>query len=175
MRHNDHDLDLSISAANRYKRGQANNREESNRHSRCKGEKVVKTQDTNQDAIDGDILDAAIAVLVRRNIARYVEHELRGHSRKISGSRECVNVASIAGTDIVTFEQVMSSKLSVLNIQYSTVSSYANTVDRTTIWYKLTAREKKSDQEYKTILGAIYHQINTTTNLNPEDVSIFGD
>lgn len=134
---------------------------------------MAQEQKQNQDQVDGDILDLAVSVLERRGIGLMAAHELRGHSRIISGSREFTSMVQFKGHDATDFIKCVNHELSPHGMFSSVRSSY-EIGDHTMIFLITTCCDKLTDVQYRGILRAAYKNINLLTSLNPEELNLCG-
>lgn len=134
---------------------------------------MAQEEKCNQDQVDGDILDLAVSVLERRGVGLMAAHELRGHSRRISGSREFTSFVQIAGHDVTEFIKHVNSELQAVGMHSTVVNSYAIAA-HSMIYQKVTCCDKMQEQIYRAILGSVYKTINLLTNFNPEALSLMG-
>lgn len=135
---------------------------------------MAQEQKQNQDQIDGDILDLAVSVLERRGIGLMAAHELRGHSRIISGSREFTCMVQIKGHDAEAFIKHVNLELHSVGMFSSIINSYA-IGEHSMIFQKVTCCDKLSVDVYRSILGSVYKTINLLTNFNPEELTLSGN
>lgn len=135
---------------------------------------MAQEQKQDQDQIDGDILDLAVSVLERRGIGLMAAHELRGHSRIISGSREFTCMVQIKGHDVPEFIKLVNQELRDVGMFASTVNSY-NIVEHSLIFLKVTCCDKLTNDQYRGILGSVYKTINLLTEFAPEEMNLMGN
>lgn len=126
-----------------------------------------------QDQVDGDILDLAVSVLERRGIGLMAAHELRGHSRIISGSREFTCMVQIKGHDVAEFIKHVNLELRDVGMFASPMNSY-NIAAHSLIFLKVTCCDKLTNDQYRGILGSVYKTIDLLTNFNPEEANLMG-
>ncbi|MNC54144.1 hypothetical protein D3C75_1036140 [compost metagenome] len=134
---------------------------------------MAQEQKQNQDQVDGDILDLAVSVLERRGIGLMAAHELRGHSRIISGSREFTCMVQIKGHDVTEFIKHVNLELHDVGMFASPVNSY-NIVAHSLIFLKVTCCDKLTNDQYRGILGGVYKTINLLTDFSPEEANLMG-
>lgn len=135
---------------------------------------MAEKEKCSQDQIDGDILDLAVSVLERRGIGTMATHELRGHSRAISGSREFTSMVQIKGHDITSFIKHMNQQLCGDGMAVSSMNNY-NIAEHSLIFLKVSSCEKLSSDQYRGILGSVYKSINILTDFNPEEANLTGN
>lgn len=135
---------------------------------------MAQEEKQHQDQVDGDILDLAVSVLERRGIGLMAAHELRGHSRIISGSREFTCFVQIKGHDVTEFIKQVNLELSAVGMFASAANSY-NIAAHSMVFLKVTCCDKMTEQMYRAILGSVYKTINLLTNFNPEALNLMGN
>jgi len=134
---------------------------------------MAEEEKCNQDQIDGDVLDLAVSVLERRGIGQMAVHELRGHSRKISGSREFTSMVQFKGYDITDFIKCINHELGSEGMFATATSSY-EIGEYTMTFLKTTCCDKLTEVQYRGILGAAYKNINLLTNFDPTELTLGG-
>lgn len=134
---------------------------------------MAEEQKQNQDQVDGDILDLAVSVLERRGIGMMSVHDLRGHSRSISGSREFTSMVQITGYDVEDFIKCMAHELRDQEMFASATSAF-QIGSCTMIFLKTTCTTKLMEAQFRGILRACYKNINLLTNLNPTELNLCG-
>lgn len=134
---------------------------------------MAEEQKQTQDQVDGDIIDLAVSVLERRGIGMMAAHELRGHSRIISGSREFTSVVQITGYDVEDFIKCMAHELRDQEM-FASAASVFQLGSYTTIFLKTTCTTKLMEAQFRNILRACYKNINLLTNFNPTEINLCG-
>lgn len=135
---------------------------------------MAQEEKQTQDQVDGDILDLAVSVLERRGIGLMAAHELRGHSRIISGSREFTCVVQIKGHDVTEFIKHVNRELQAVGMSSSVMNNYCIAA-HSLIFLKVTCCDKMQEQMYRAILGSVYKTINLLTDFSPEEANLMGN
>lgn len=134
---------------------------------------MAQDEKQTQDRVDGNILDLAVSVLERRGVGLMAAHELRGHSRTISGSREFTSFVQIAGHDVTEFIKLVNHELQPVGMSTTVVNSYDIAAHSMT-FVKVTCCDKMTEAQYRGILGSVYKTINLLTDFKPEIISLMG-